>query len=326
MKRRDFITMLGGAACIWPLAARAQQSAMPVIGFLHPASAAAYDDLLESFRRGLMETGYVEGKNLAIEYRWAEGRYDQLPALAAELVDRRVAVLVAGAFPSALAAKAATSTIPIVFTSGVDPVEAGLVASLERPGGNITGMSLLMTGFIVKRLKLLHELVPKSETIGLLVNPNNPRTAWDKTEMETSARVMRKQAIVVGAGNQNEIDMAFATLVQASADGFIVTADPLFTSWRDEIVALAARHAIPTVYEWREFVDVGGLISYGPSFDDQYRRVGVYTGEILKGVRPADLPVMLPTKIDLVVNLKTAKSLGLEVPLEVLWRADDLIK
>jgi putative ABC transport system substrate-binding protein len=273
----------------------------------------------------LRETGYVEGKNLAIEYRWAEGRYDQLPALATELVDRRVAVLVAGSFPAALAAKAATSTIPIVFTSGVDPVEAGLVASLDRPGGNVVGMSLLMTGLIVKRLQLLRELVPKAETVGLLVNPNNPRTEWDKTEMATSARVMRKQAIVVAAGNQNEIDMAFATLVQAGADGFIVTADPLFTSRRDQIVALAARHAIPTVYEWREFVDVGGLISYGPSFADQYRRVGVYTGEILKGIRPADLPVMLPTKIDLVVNLKTAKSLGLEVPLEVLVRADEVI-
>jgi putative ABC transport system substrate-binding protein len=326
VRRREFTTLVGGAAAVWPLAARAQQPAMPVIGFLHPASAAAYGDVLAAFRQGLKETGYVEGQNVAIEYRWAEGRYDRLPALAAELIDRPVAVLVAGAFPAALAAKAGTSTTPIVFMSGVDPVQAGLVASLNRPGGNMTGMSLLMNGLVAKRLELLRELVPKAESIGLLVNPNNPRIEHDKTEMEAAVRVVGKQALIVRAGNENEIDTAFATLVQARVGAVVVTADPLFTSRREQIVALAARQPVPAVYEWREFAAAGGLMSYGPSFADQYRQVGAYTGQILKGVKPADLPVLQPTKFELVINLKTAKALGLTVPLIMQMTADEAIE
>jgi putative tryptophan/tyrosine transport system substrate-binding protein len=325
VRRRDFITLLGGAAT-WPLTVRAQQPAIPVIGFLHPASKAAYEDMLAAFSQGLKETGYVEGQNVTIEYRWAEGRYDRLPAMAVELIDRPVAVLVAGAFPAALAAKASTSTTPIVFLSGADPVQAGLVASLNRPGGNMTGMSLLMIGLLAKRLELLQELVPKAESIGLLVNPNNPRIESDKKEMETAARVLGKQALIVTAGNENEIDTAFATLVQARVGAVVVTGDPLFTSRRDQIVALAARHAIPAVYEWREFAGVGGLMSYGPSFADQYRQAAIYTGRILKGARPADLPVVQPTKFDLVINFKTAKALGLTLPPGVLAIADEVIE
>jgi putative ABC transport system substrate-binding protein len=326
MRRREFITLLGGAAATWPLAVRAQQPAMPLIGFLHPASKAPYQDMLAAFSQGLKETGYVEGQNVTIEYRWAEGRYDRLPAMAVELIDRPVTVLLAGAFPAALAAKAGTSTIPIVFMSGVDPVEAGLVASLNQPGGNMTGMSLLMNGLVRKRLELLHELVPKAESIGLLVNPNNPRNESDETEMDSAGRVLGKQALIVRAGNENAIDTAFATLVQARVGAVVVTGDPLFTSRREQIVALATRHAIPAVYEWREFAAVGGLMSYGPSFADQYRQAAIYTGRILKGARPADLPVVQPTKFDLVINLKAARALGLTVPMIMQMTADEVIE
>jgi putative tryptophan/tyrosine transport system substrate-binding protein len=327
IKRREFIALLGGAAMVWPRAARAQQAErMPVIGFLHPASKATYEDMLAAFSHGLKETGYIEGQNATIEYRWAEGQYDRLPAMAVELIDRPVAVLVAGAFPAALAAKASTSTTPIVFMSGADPVQAGLVASLNRPGGNMTGMSLLMVGLLAKRLELLHELVPKTESIGLLVNPNNPRIESDKTEMEAAARALGEQALIMMADNENEIDTAFVTLVQAKVGAVVVTGDPIFTSRRNQIVALAARHAIPAVYEWREFAGVGGLMSYGPSFADQYRQAGIYTGRILNGARPSDLPVVQPTKFDLVINLKAAKALGLTVPMIMQMTADEVIE
>jgi putative ABC transport system substrate-binding protein len=326
MKRRDFIMLLGGATAVWPLAARAQQPAMPVIGFLHPASITTYRHVLLAFHQGLKEAGYVEGQNVAIEYRWAEGRYDRLPAMVVELVGRPVTLILAGAFPAALAAKAGTSTIPIVFMSGVDPVQAGLVASLNRPGGNITGMSLLMIGLEAKRLELLHELVPKAEVIALLVNPNNPRTEHDTTEMEAAVRVVGKQALIVRAGNEDDIDRAFSTLVQAKVGALVVTADPFFTSRRDQIVALAARYAVPAIYEWREFTAAGGLMSYAPTLADQYRQVGVYAGRILKGEKPADLPVVQPTKFELVINLKAAKVLGLTIPDKLLALADEVIE
>src|ERR1700726_2734973 len=270
MRRGELILLLGSAMTA-ARALRAQQKAMPVIGYLHYASPGPNAPNVAAFRQGLSETGYVEGQNVTIEYRWAEGRYDRLPAMAVELIDRPVTVLFAGAFPAALAAKAGTSTIPILFMSGVDPVESGLVASLNQPGGNMTGMSLLMNGLVRKRLELLHELVPKAESIGLLVNPNNPRNESDETEMDSAGRVLGKQALIVRAGNENAIDTAFATLVQARVGAVVVTGDPLFTSRREQIVALATRHAIPAVYEWREFAPVGGLMSYGPSFADQYR-------------------------------------------------------
>jgi putative ABC transport system substrate-binding protein len=326
MRRREFITIAGGAAIARMRPACAQPQALPVIGFLHPSSRAAYGHVLTAFGHGLKETGFVEGQNIAIEYRWAEGRYDRLSAMATELKERPVAVIVAGAFPAAIAAKAVTSTTPVVFMSGVDPVEAGLVASLGRPGGNMTGMSLLMIGLEAKRLELLHQLVPGAQRIGLLVNPNNPRTERDKTEMAAAARVVGRQAVIVEAGNASEIDVAFANLAQSLVGAVVVTADPFFTGRRDQIVALAARHAIPAVYEWREFTAAGGLMSYAPDLADQYRQLGAYAGRILKGAKPADLQVMQPTRFELVINLKTANSLGLTVPPTLLAIADEVLE
>jgi putative ABC transport system substrate-binding protein len=327
LQRRVFITLLGGAAASLPLAARAQQAAMPVIGFLSPRSPDESAHLVGAFRRGLAETGAVEGQNLAVEYRWAMGEYDRLPMMAAELVRRPVAALVTvGGEPSALAAKAATSTIPIVAIFTADPVERRLVASLNRPGGNVTGISALNGTLEAKRLGLLHDLAPQATTLGVLLNPTFPAAASQLKDMREAARAIGLQLHVLNAGTDPEIDTAFEAIARNSIPALVVAVDSFFVTRRDKLVALATRHAVPTMYSLREFAASGGLMSYGIDLRDMYRNVGVYTGRILKGTKPADLPVMQPTKFELMINLKTARTLGLTIPPGVLAIADEVIE
>jgi putative ABC transport system substrate-binding protein len=324
--RRGFLIGMG-AAIAWPFAARAQQKAMPVIGFLGSGSPGPYAPFVAAFRQGLSEAGYVEGQNLTIEYRWAEGSYDRLPALAADLVGRKVDLIAAsGGNVSALAAKNATATIPIVFATGGDPVGEGLVASLARPGGNVTGVTFMIAELTPKRLELLSELVPQAKAIVLLVNPNSPGTERMVHDAQEAARAKRVQLPILKASTEGEIDTAFASLVPLQAGGLVVGADPFFFSRRERLVSLASRGALPAIYQGREFADSGGLISYGASVAAVYRQVGVYAGKILKGAKPADLPVQQPTKFELVINLKTAKALGLTVPQTLLVRADEIIE
>jgi putative ABC transport system substrate-binding protein len=326
IRRREFIFTLGGAAA-WPLAARAQQPAMPVIGYLSSRSPDDTRHLLAAFLRGLNEAGYVEGQNVTIEYRWALGQYDRLPALAAELVRRPVAVLTTtGGEPAALAAKAATSTIPIVFLMGSDPVSAGLVESFNRPGGNATGINILTDTLGAKRLGLLHELVPQAATIGVLLNPKFQTADSQLRDLQQAAAAIGLQIHVLRASTDSELYAAFETVTQQRIAALAVTADPFFDTRRDKLVALAARHAVPTIYQFREFVAAGGLMSYGVDSLDNYRQAGVYTGRILKGANPADLPVMQPTKFEFVINLKTAKALGLTFPSGLFSIADEVIE
>jgi putative ABC transport system substrate-binding protein len=311
MERREFIALVGGAAGVWPLVVRAQQPALPVVGFLHPGSPITSAIPATAFSKGLSETGYVDQKNVEIEYRWGEGQYDRLPALAADLVRRRVAVILGGSPPAAVAAKAATTTIPIVFVSGADPVESGLVASLSHPGGNVTGVAVFTGQLAAKQLGLLRELLPKAVAVTMLVNPKNPLTEAVIRDLKTAAALTGHQIQIVKASNEEEIDKAFAALNELPTDALIVAADPYFFNRRDQFATLAAQRAVPAFYESREFAVSGGLMSYGASLPDGYRRAGIYVGQILKGAKPADLPVLQPTKFELVINLKTAKELGI---------------
>jgi putative ABC transport system substrate-binding protein len=326
MRRRNFMTVFAGAAA-YPLLAGAQQKALPVVGFLNSTPPGPFAPQVAAFHQGLSETGYVEGQNLTIEYRWAEGHDDRLPALAADLVDRKVDVIVAGgSINAAIAAKSATSTIPIVFPGISDPVAAGLVASLARPGGNVTGFSPFQFELMPKRLELLTELVPQARVIALLVNPNDPRAEGLIRDMRETARTKGVQLPILKAGTESEIDAAFTTLVELQAGALLVFPDPLFLSRREQFVALASRHAVPALYPWRELAAAGGLISYGTSATAGYRLAGMYAGKLLKGANPTDLPVQRPTTFELVVNLNTAKTLGLTIPHSILMLADEVIE
>ena len=326
MRRREFITLLGGAAAVWPIAAPAQQAVVPVIGFLHTGSLRAFAWLILPFRTGLKEQGYVEDYNVRIEYRWANGRYDQLPALAAELVNRRVDVLAAvGGSVSARAAKSATSTIPIVFEGGGDPVAEGLVPSLARPGGNITGVSLFTVELAAKRLELLHELVPKSALIAVLMNPTNSASVSQSREVERAALALKLPLRILRVSTEQEFGPAFESAVREGAGAMFVDTDALFSSRRETLALLALRHALPTMYGLREPVDAGGLMSYGASIADVFQHAGKYVGRVLKGEKPADLPVLQPTKFEMVINLKTAKAIGLTIPPTLLALADEVI-
>ena len=327
IKRREFITLLGGAAATWPLAARAQQASMPVIGFLSNASPDVYALRLGAFRQGLKEAGYVERQNVEIEYRSAESENSRLPALAAEMVHRQVAVIVAaGGSPSAVAAKEATATIPIVFGVAVDPVEVGLVASLTRPGGNLTGVANLNVEVGPKRLELLHELLPTATIIAVLENPTSPTAEPFSRALQPAARALGLQLHVLLASTDRDFDTVFATLVQLRAGALVISPDTFFNTRSEQLAALALKHAVPAIYQYRPFVAGGGLMSYGSDQTEYYRLVGIYTGKILKGEKPADLPVVQSTKVELIINLKTAKALGLTVPLPLLGRADEVIE
>jgi putative ABC transport system substrate-binding protein len=327
MRRREFITLLGGTAGAWPLAARAQQPTMPVIGFLGPASASGYRSQLNSFRQGLREAGFVEGETVAVEYRWADNQLDRLPALAEELVRRPVAVLVTGGATTAvLAAKSATAMIPIVFAVGADPVKFGLVASMNRPGGNVTGVSFLANALVAKQLELLRELVPAVTVIGVLVNPNNPVSASDTSEVEIAAQSLGRRVRIGHVGTKQEFDAAFAAFAAQGVGALLIVPDALFTDGRERLVILATRHRLPAIYWTSLFVEAGGLVSYGTDQKDAYRQIGIYTGRILKGERPSDLPVMQSVKFELAINLKTAKELGLTVPPTLLATANEVIE
>jgi putative tryptophan/tyrosine transport system substrate-binding protein len=324
MRRREFITLLGGAAA-WPLAAGAQQPATPLIGFLCSASPEAYDSRVDAFRQGLNEAGYIAGRNVAIEYRWAEGDYDRLPAMAAELVRHQVAAIAAITTPAALAAKSATTAIPIIFEMGTDPVDLGLVASLNRPGGNLTGVSLLNVELGPKRLELLHELVPTA-TMALLVNPTNRNAEVLSRDLQAGARRLGVQMHVLHANNERDFDTAFATLAELRVGALVIGSDPFYNARSKQLAALALRRMLPAIYQYREFAAAGGLLSYGGHVTEPFRQVGAYTGRILAGAKPADLPVVQSTRVKLIINLKTAKALGLEVPPMLLARADEVIE
>jgi putative ABC transport system substrate-binding protein len=328
MKRREFITLLGGAAAAWPLAARAQQAKMPVIGFLSSVSPDSYAIRLRAFRQGLKEAGYVEGQNVATEYRWAEGQNNRLPALAAELVHHRVDVIVAGGgTPCAVAAKAATATIPVVFEVATDPVKLGFVVSLDRPGGNLTGVANLNVEVGPKRLELLHELLPSVTVIAALVNPANPALSQPFVQsLRTAANGLGLELHVLDASTERDLDPVFAALVQLKAGALVIGPDVFFNSHIEQIAALAIGHAVPAIYQYRPFVEAGGLLSYGSDETETYRQVGLYAGRLLKGEKPGDLPVVQSTKVQLIINLKTAKALGLTIPLPMLGRADEVIE
>ncbi|MGB7687897.1 MAG: ABC transporter substrate-binding protein [Pseudolabrys sp.] len=327
MQRRDFITLLGGAVAVWPLAARAQQPAMPVIGFINAASARSYTRQLAAFLKGLGEAGYADGRNVAIEYRWADGQNDRLSAMVADLVRRQVAVIAATSTPAAVAAKAATTTIPIVFETGGNPIQIGLVTSLSRPGGNVTGVTSSNVEVAPKRLELLHELLPAVRVMALLVDPTDPTTAKiTVSEVQAAARTFGLQLHVLNASSESDINEVFAKLIQLGAGGLVVGGGAFFISHREQLAALSVRHAVPVAFEHREFTAAGGLLSYGSDIRESYRLTGIYTGRILKGDKPSELPVQQATKVELYINLKTAKTFGLNVPNTLIGRADEVIE
>jgi len=326
MRRREFIRFIGGGAAAWPIAARAQQAAMPVIGFLEPTSFDKYAQFVEAFRKGLREVGFVEGHNVAIEYRWAEGEYARLSGLAADLVQQKVAVIVATGITAARAAKAATSTIPIVFNTGGDPVKFGLITSFSKPGQNVTGVASLGKVLVAKQLEVLHELVPRADSVAFLVNPNNAVAGLDTSDAQAAAETLGKKLAVFEASTKDELDKAFAAIFEQRGRALVVQADPFFLGQREQIVALAAHHAVPAIYYLKDFPAAGGLVSYGTSLADALRLVGNYTGRILKGEKPGDLPIQQSVRTEFVINLKTAKALGLTVPHGLLNAADEVIE